>query len=164
MDAKSKQEYFSKIEGDIAEYGFSTISVVGEGRSFSYTVGLHKSYGHPEMIIFGLPPELAAGVLSDVARRAKDGNPFDLTKPTDELLADCDAVFANVLKENYSDYVLSAMKFNRGEEFSVFQVVWPSASDGLFPWRSDAAPEFVTAQPVLGEIHNISRFDLTFFS
>jgi hypothetical protein len=41
------------------------------------------------------------------------------------------------------------MRYYGEEEFPVFQVVWPSAFDGCYPWDSDADPEFVAIQPVL---------------
>ena len=150
MSPESKQAIFENQERKIALYGFSTISVVGETNSFSYTVGLHKSYGHPEMIVFGLPPNTAHGVLSDIALKAKQGAPFDLSKPADKLLEDCNVFFVEVPKDAFAEYVLSAIRFNGAEDFSVFQVVWPSARDGLYPWDAEADPEFVASQPVLG--------------
>lgn len=151
MSPESKQAFFENQERRIALHGFSTILVVGETTSFSYTVGLHKSYGHPEMILFGLPPNTAHGVLTDIALKAKQGAPFDLSKPADNLLEDCNVFFVEVPKAAFAEYVLSAMRFNGAEDFSVFQVVWPSARDRLYPWDSDADPEFAASQPVLGQ-------------
>ena len=102
------------------------------------------------MIVFGLPPATAHGVLSDIALKAKEGAPFDLSKPTDKLLADCNVFFVEVPKAAFTEYVLSALRFNGAENFAVFQVVWPSELDGLYPWDADADPEFVDMQPVLG--------------
>ena len=151
MNSESKKAFFDNQERKIREYGFSTVSVAGKAMSFSYTVGLHKSYGHPEMIVFGLPPNTAHGVLSDIALKAKEGAPFDLSKPSDKLLKDCNAFFVEVPKAAFAEYILSAIRFNGAEDFSVVQVVWPSARDGLYPWDSDADPEFVASQPVLGQ-------------
>jgi Domain of unknown function (DUF4262) len=107
------------------------------------------------MIIFGLPAETAHGVLTDIALKAKTGAPFDLSKPTDKLFADCDAFFVEVPKAACAEYVLSAIRFNGEEDFPVFQVVWPSAMNKLYPWDPDADAEFVAMQPVLG--HPTSR-------
>jgi hypothetical protein len=149
MSPESKQAYFDNLEKQISLHGFSTISVKGKTNSFSYTVGLHKSYNHPEMIVFGLPPETAHGVLSDIADKAKAGDAFDLSKPTDELFSNCRAYFVEVPPDVFSEYVLSAIHVNDGENFAVFQIVWPSGKDGLYPWDPDADPHFVASQPVL---------------
>ncbi|GEP43479.1 DUF4262 domain-containing protein [Brevifollis gellanilyticus] len=150
MSPEFKKTFFDEQEKQIAQHGFSTVSVKGKTCSYSYTVGLFKSYGHPEMLVFGLPPSTAHGVLSDMAHQAREGAPFDMSKPTDRLFADCDAFFVRVPEEEFQDYVLSAIRFNDGEEFPVFQVVWPSGKDGCYPWDADVDPEFVALQPILG--------------
>ncbi|TLD70795.1 DUF4262 domain-containing protein [Phragmitibacter flavus] len=150
MSPESKQAFFERQERNIALHGFTTVSVVGEAHSFSYTVGLHKSYHHPEMLVFGLPPKIAQGVLSDIARKVKEGEPFNLSKPNDKLLEDCNVFFVEVPKSAFSNYVLSAIRFNGEQDFSLFQIVWPSGLDNRYPWDLEADPEFVASQPVLG--------------
>jgi Domain of unknown function (DUF4262) len=150
MSRESKKKaFFHNQAREIAEDGFSTLSVGGTP-SFSYTIGLYKSYAHPELIVFGLPPATAAGLLRDIALKAREGTPFNLSEPTDKLLADCDVLFVEVPKSAFAQYALSAVRYYGEEEFPSFQVVWPSAFDGHYPWDSDADPEFVAIQPVLG--------------
>jgi hypothetical protein len=146
-----KKAFFDDHVRRIAEDGFSTMSVVGNPPQFSYTTGLYKSYAHPELIVFGLPPARAAGLLSDIALKAREGTPFNLSEPTDKLLVDCDVLFVEVPRSTFAEYCLLAMRYYGEEEFPVFQVVWPSAFDGCYPWDSDADPEFVAIQPVLGK-------------
>lgn len=153
MSANEKQQYFDDLERSITDNGFTTVSTASEkGELFSYTIGLYKTYQQPEMIIFGLPPDLCHGIFSDIAQKAKDGTPFDLTKPTNQLLAEHDVIFVNVPQVSYQDYVLSAVWFNDELDFPVYQVVWPSNQNGAFPWEQEAAPEFSEIQPIIGQI------------
>ena len=39
---------------------------------FAYTIGLF-GLAHPELLIFGVPPEIAAGVLNDLGERVRAG-------------------------------------------------------------------------------------------
>lgn len=151
MTPESKRAFFDNQLRKIEQYGFSTVSVVGKSCAFSYTVGLHKSYRHPEIIVFGLPPQTAHGVLSDIASKAKNGEQLNFNEPTTELFGDCVTYFVEVPKSVFPEYVLSAVRLYGTEQFSVVQVVWPSAIDGLFPWDPDADPEFVALQPILGD-------------
>ena len=43
-----------------------------DGPPFAYTVGLF-GLAHPELLIFGVPPEIAAGVLNDLGERVRKG-------------------------------------------------------------------------------------------
>jgi len=44
-----------------------------DGPPFAYTVGLF-GLRHPELLIFGVPPEIALGVLNALGRGIKAGN------------------------------------------------------------------------------------------
>ena len=50
-------EYSNKLTDDIVKYGFEVIMVPKTNYlpSFAYTVGLWKSYKHPELITLGMP-------------------------------------------------------------------------------------------------------------
>jgi uncharacterized protein DUF4262 len=44
----------------------------GDGPAFAYTVGLFGLH-HPELLIFGVPPDVAFGVLNNLGSRVKAG-------------------------------------------------------------------------------------------
>jgi hypothetical protein len=77
-----------KVIDDIAEYGWHCVHVIAEGElvEYSFTVGLFKSYGHPELIIFGLPSKVSHQILAIAVEAAQAGSPLDLTQPSDALL------------------------------------------------------------------------------
>jgi hypothetical protein len=139
-----------KVLDDISNFGWHCMHVSGEqGRaSFSYTVGLFHSYGHPELIIFGLAPKVAHQILVIAADAAKSGSPLDLDSATDALVNDYVCCFAEVPSSNYYEHVGFARWYYEGNNFPLYQVVWPSRS-GLFPWHPQATSEFKSAQPVI---------------
>jgi len=146
--AEDKSE--QKVLDDIAEFGWHCVNVLAEGEQpeYSFTVGLFHSYGHPELIIFGLAPKIAHQILCIVADAAKAGNPLDLAQPTDALVNDYLCCFAQVPTSQYHEHVGFCRWYYLGNGFPLYQIVWPSRG-GLFPWHPQASPEFRAAQPVI---------------
>lgn len=73
-----RQELVSKVHRDIERVGWSVIGVFPtEGdepkASYSYTIGLLETEQHPELIVFGLPPEQAHGILSCAVDLIREG-------------------------------------------------------------------------------------------
>jgi len=60
---------------DIALGGFSVAAIVADetGCDWAYTIGLHQSYGHPELLLVGLEAPIAGAVVEVVARRVAEG-------------------------------------------------------------------------------------------
>lgn len=147
----SSNEYEHQLLANIAEYGWQCTSVAQgkENPGFSYTIGLFHSFGHPELIVFGLSSETAHDVLSIAAEAAAAGNPLNLQQPSDALLEDYAVVFVEAAASECENYVRSACWYYEGKPFPLYQVVWPSL-DGHFPWHPSATDEFKSAQPLLG--------------
>lgn len=61
-------QYYNKLTDDIVKYGFEVIMVPQTNYlpSFAYTVGLWKSYKHPELISLGLPIDILHSILNTV--------------------------------------------------------------------------------------------------
>ncbi len=148
-DDKSEQ----KVIDDIAEHGWHCVNIMAEGEhvEYSFTVGLHQTYGHPELIIFGLPSKVSHQILAIAADAAKSGAPLDLSQPTDALLNHYSCCFTEVPFSEYREHVGYARWYYLGNNFPLYQIVWPSRS-GLFPWHYQATSEFRAAQPVLGQV------------
>jgi hypothetical protein len=116
---------------------------------FSYTVGLHQSYGGPEFIMFGLNSTTAHSILDLCAERLKDGRGLNLSEPNYDLIEGSPCLFVEVPRHLHYDYVYSALSFYAELEFPLYQVVWPDR-EGYFPWHPAATDDFRASQPVLG--------------
>lgn len=55
-----------KLLSDIHEFGWHVVNVPGDERApaWCFTVGLQHSYGHPELVIVGLPLDTGHAVLN----------------------------------------------------------------------------------------------------
>ena len=140
-----------KLLNNVHQYGWHCNSVSGndETPSFTYTIGLFASYGHPELIIFGFGSKFAHSIVSYVADAAAQGNPLNLSIPSPDLLENYLCLFVQVPEPLAREYALSANWFYQDESVPFYQIVWPSVA-GHFPWHPEADKDFVSSQPVLG--------------
>jgi hypothetical protein len=145
-DSESEQ----KVIDDIANFGWHCVSIHPEGElvGYAFTVGLFQTYGHPELIIFGLSAKVAHQILAIAADAAKSGAPIDLTQPTDALINDYLCCVVEVPASQYYEHVGYCRWYYQGNGFPLYQVVWPSR-DGVYPWDQHATPGFRAAQPVI---------------
>lgn len=148
-EAKDSSE--QKVLDDVARHGWHCIHVLAEGDqpSFSYTIGLYHRFEYPELLIYGLPREIAHQVLAIAAEAAASGQALDTSRPTDELLNGYTCMFVDVPVSQYAEHVGFARWYYEGDAFPVRQIVWPSR-EGLYPWHEEAPAKFRQHQPVLG--------------
>jgi len=146
-----KNSYERELLENIRQFGWQATFVAGSrgSPSFAYTIGLHGSYAHPELIVIGLPREVAHDAFAAVAQSAASDRPIDFSRTSSEVLPGYTCAFVSVPRAKYGDYVLSALWWEQGDSFALYQLVWPSA-DGLFPWDARASEQFRREQPVLG--------------
>lgn len=141
-----------KLLDNIRKFGWHCMQVFGDDQheAFSYTVGLFHTYGHPELLIYGLPSEVAHTILSIAVDAIANGKAINRGEPTDALLEGYSCVFVPVPSTEYPEHVGFARWYYDGDSFPVEQIIWPSRA-GLFPWHPEASLEFRTKQPVLGQ-------------
>lgn len=118
-----------------------------DGPPFAYTVGLF-GMAHPELLIFGVDPETASGVLNDLGRRVRRGEAL-LPGMMIEFHHWPHRVIPEVVP-NPGDVVFSANSFyGRPDEYSVpvLQLSYDDAN-GHFPWEEGyEAPEMQRTFP-----------------
>ena len=148
-------DYERTVFANIEKHGWHCTSVGGGDGDpcFTYSVGLFDSFNHPELLVIGLSTELSHSMISSVARSAAENNPLDLNESCDDLLADAPCVFVEVPCACYADWVISARWYYQGDDFPLYQIVWPSV-DGPFPWERGADADLISSQPVLGKPRN----------
>lgn len=121
---RERGAYIQYVGGDDAE----------ELASFAYTIGLF-GVGHPELLVFSVPPPVASGLLNEIVRRVRDGQ--DLVPGQ---LLEFDEWTHRIVVEavpNPGEIVLAANRFaQRPDEASVpvFQLTYDDLN-GRFPWE-----------------------------
>lgn len=115
-----------------------------EGPPFAYTVGLF-GLGHPELLVFSLPPDAACGVLNDFGERVREGE--NLIPGQELMLEGHHHRFVAEVVPNPGEIVFCANDFyQRPAEASVplLQLTYDDGT-GVYPWDDGyPAPE---AQP-----------------
>lgn len=130
----------------IEEYGWTIIAVFPTADEpdqveFAYTVGL-SAMSLPEVIVAGLPPNVAHSVLNNVAAGMID-RPYDVDDEYDGVLA---GGYKVRFREASSDLLSVARKLY--PVVGVLQLLWPD-KEGHFPTDPDYDPTLREFQPLL---------------
>ncbi len=139
-----------KLLDDIEEHGVHVVHVPGDDDvpQFSFSVGLWHSFEQPEVIVFGLPPDIAHELLNVVADEAGEGKSFLADSRHEGLLHNYPVRFFAVPKALYADFLGSARWAYEGDDFPAVQLVWPD-KQGRWPWDAGVREVFRDSQPVL---------------
>ena len=147
-------DFISNCWTDIAARGYLVAAVEGgaDGCDWAYTVGLHLTTGHPELVLVGLEAAMAGGVLDSVGQRVVDGLVLDEDRPFRMGPLHLELRHVDPLWRSHGDWfslgrtVLGA----KGLEWPpTLQVVWPDPA-GEFPDRP-GDPRWTFRQPLLAE-------------
>src|SRR5262245_53047126 len=73
---------------------------------FAYTTGLWKNYGHPELIIVGVPRDNAHSILNAMGRDIRDGvRSFQVGGPVPDVVEGFGVYFVDFDWANASEYI-----------------------------------------------------------
>jgi hypothetical protein len=137
IDSLGKQA-LEQARRDVEQFGWHMVAVRGAGNApgFLFTIGLWKTYHHPEMILFTKgDPRAIAGRLDAVAKRVAAGEVFAAGKTYDGLFGRFAGSLRKVQNLWYPEFLGTAMGFYETVDFPVLQLFWPDG-EGLFPWQS----------------------------
>jgi Domain of unknown function (DUF4262) len=151
-------DYFITVRKIVSEHGVM-IQAVGGGDSvdFAYTVGLAE-IEEPELIIFGLPPNIAQDILNDLAlpivrgqaERSLSPGPggYDIVALDNHAFGDVPAWLIEVKDSSEHLTVANAMFAVPGQgPIHALQIVYPD-KNGLWPWTSGSQ---LSSLPLLGD-------------
>ncbi len=143
-------KYEKKVLEDIEKYGCSIIQVLEEGNQprFSYSIGIEKQTGQPDITIFGLKHEVAKWLINEYNRRVKSGDLFQIDKFYNGFLEGFKVTFKNIILENYKEYFGWGIWYNDGYDFTMLQLVLPSTL-GTWPWDDNVNDDYKRQQPLL---------------
>lgn len=144
-------EFDRRIARDIEETGWHVIKVPedAEGPGYAFTIGLWRSFQHPELMIFGLPLDVCHVILNVAGREVKGGAVLRAGETTDALLDGHLCALRDVPASRHRELLGAAVGFYAPEPFPALQVVWPDR-DGRFPSEPECAPDVREDQPILG--------------
>lgn len=143
-----------QVVADIGEYGWHCIQVADEHHpehaaenaalpphevydaAFSYTVGVWRTFGHPELILVGRWAH-AHAYLNVIVEMVREGGRFAPGDRTDEVLQGYEVEFGSVSDARRLELLTWADWANLREPFEALQVILP---DRAGRWPAD--PEY----------------------
>ena len=150
-------DYELAIERNVQEHGWHCTSVIdpdGVAPDFAYSVGFMETLGMPELIVFGLDSKLMHNMLWSAFRDLQAGKTINDGDRWAGLLDGFDCVARAVHPTNLTrEYFNSALWYHGDPSvhgpLSAFQIVWPGAQQGHFPWDAECDPFVREMQPPL---------------
>jgi hypothetical protein len=140
-----------KLVADVETFGWHVINVLEDdaGPPFSYSVGLHPTLGHPEVIIVGLPRDAAHPIINSVGEAARAGRRYEAGGVYDDFLEGYDCTFRAVPRRQYPNYGLGDLVL-RWRGIPAVAARLPRRH-GRWPWQPGVAGGFRARQPVLAD-------------
>jgi Domain of unknown function (DUF4262) len=148
-----------KIEWMIETKGYGIVPVAAHTdldpplAGYSYSVGFTSAFEFPEIVVFGLQPVAASGLLHDLADLLRDGAQV----PTGDVftgLLDSGLRCALLPLHPPRPEFFSALSswFGR-DDVSVVQLTWPDRN-GWLPWEPGFEQRLRYTQPLLGSFND----------
>jgi hypothetical protein len=141
-----------RLIADVSQHGVHVaVAEAEEGApARAHTVGLFRSWDHPEVAVFGLAPEELSAALAGVVERVRRGERFDHGDVVEGIVEGRTTAFRRVVPRHCAAHLGHAVWYHGGTRFPALQAVWSDAG-GLFPWDRWFARELRHLQPVLFE-------------
>jgi hypothetical protein len=68
-----------QLLSDVRTVGWHVVGIAAdeEGPPYAFTVGLFETFGHPEIVIFGMAPERICRILNHIGDQIRAGKRFE---------------------------------------------------------------------------------------
>ncbi len=122
---------------------------------FSYSIGFQESAGQPEVIVFTLSKPLRTNMINEIFRQMiEEGLELEDGLRIGGLIEGFDCIARHITSRNaLNEHFGSAIWYHRSQrDFEIndaYQIVWPGAKQGLFPWEQGCAQDVIDDQPAL---------------
>lgn len=133
----------------IRKVGWHCIAILAESGTpdYAYTIGLEQTYGHPELVICGLPARAAHGVLTAAVELIERGSRFGDGDERDGIAQGFPLRFRAIPLDRCSlEFHVSDVHY--GHKAGRLQVVWPDP-DCRFPSDPGCDEDMAAVQDVI---------------
>lgn len=139
-----------KLLDDVEKYDWHVMKVLEtpETPGWAYSVGLYRSFGHPEILVFGQDSDLMHFMINTIGERVRTGKSFAVDERYDELIDAYQCTLKPVRFKWYPAFMGFASWFYEGDDYPVLQCFWPDF-ENRYPWDPKFDPQLMSAQPLL---------------
>jgi len=139
-----------RLLDDVAIRGWHVICVAPRGNTpgWAFSVGLHRRFAHPEVIVFGLPSDTLQEFVGRIASDVAGGVRYPPDATSDRIVAGYTCDMRPVAQRWYGAFLGYATWFYGGPGFPVLQCRWPDRENRL-PEHPDFDADLLDLQPLL---------------
>jgi hypothetical protein len=140
------------LEPIIERHGWAVLQVESPDETrpnWAYSIGLMKSFGHPEVIAFGLPSHVLEGVINGIGEAVRVGKRFTDGSMSGDVIEGYSCAFREAATAAVQHYMGAAVRYY-GRVMPALHCIWPD-KQGRFPWQTGTSPEYRRLQPMLHE-------------
>jgi len=139
-----------KLLDDVEKYGWHVMKVLEtpETPGWAYSVGLYKSFGHAEIVVFGQDSDLMHFMINTIGEGVQQGKTFTVDERYADLIEAYQCTFKSVGLKWYRAFLGFASWFYDGDDYPVLQCFWPDF-ENRYPWDSMFDQQLRWAQPLL---------------
>lgn len=138
-----------EIKQSVERNGWHAISVDDADPPFLYTIGLPYTFDHPEVIVLGLSPAGAYGLVGGLVLNVRDGRSYARPGRYSDLLDGMEVLVRPVHATQVVHWFGFAMGFyrlvQRPTDLTAIQLFWPDER-GRLPDVTDCDPLVAAAQ------------------
>ncbi len=140
-----------KLLEDVSRFGWHLVGIAEEIDPplppYVFSVGMYYTLGSPELVVVGLPHEVAMGVLNGIGEAVRDGRQLVCNDPMAGFLDGFDVVMKPVAPTNFKEHLGYGVWFYRSlpQGFPCWQVFWPDRT-GRFPWSEGCHSSVIDRQ------------------
>lgn len=149
-----------KIDWMIASKGWAVESVGARADSdppmpgYVYSIGLPEGLGFPDIVVLGLTPVAATGLIELVVDLVRGGTEIPIGAEVVGLYdGELRAAFATVDVEEWARLFETGRAWRQGDAFDCVQLMWPDRN-GFLPYESGFDQRVRRAQPVIGRFED----------
>jgi hypothetical protein len=139
-----------RLLADVAEHGWHVVLVpeLGSTPGWAFSVGLHHTFDHPEIVLFGLPTSTLHEIINGLGEAIRAGGSFLPGTESAEILDGHMCALQPVERCWYEPFLGYATWFYRGADFPSVQCLWPDRA-GVLPHDPAFEPDLIHLQPLL---------------
>ncbi len=148
-------EQDQKILDNVDEYGCH-VSLVFDDKEekpdFAFSTGFLKTFNQPDVIIYGLRRDLMHNMINEISNQCKEGLVLRENLKIENLLEGFACITKRVHPSHFDEHFGTAIWYYheiKREFIDVYQIFWPGAQSGQFPWEDDCDPAIIEMQPLL---------------
>jgi hypothetical protein len=141
-----------RVIADVAQTGLHVAcgASIGGAPAFAFSIGLFRTFDHPEVAIFGLASAALEAAVHRVGERVRAGERFDEGDVVEGILDGRTVAFRRIVPRHYPSHLGYAVWYHGGARFPALQATWADPA-GHFPWERWFPRELRDVQPVLFE-------------